>query len=188
MVKDAAAKEVGLYAEALKHGFDLAVKNQLLTINHIVEIQRLLGTKRCRNQKNTWNRPGKPSYWRSGLYAPQDYKTILHLMDNLLEYINQPALHDVEPLIKMAVIHYQFETIHPFYDGNGRTGRILNLLYLVMEDLLTLPILYLSRYIIRRRVIITGCCRMCGPLTMGALASLYVRCSEADISRNHCAY
>jgi Fic family protein len=82
---------------------------------------------------------------------PQNYQTILNLMDNLLEYINQPGLHEVDPLIKMAVIHYQFETIHPFYDGNGRTGRILNMLYLVMEDLLTLPILYLSRYIIRRK-------------------------------------
>jgi len=68
-----------------------------------------------------------------------------------MAYINNQEMHDVDPLIKMAVIHYQFETIHPFYDGNGRTGRIINLLYLVMEGLLTLPVLYLSRYIIRNK-------------------------------------
>jgi Fic family protein len=72
-------------------------------------------------------------------------------MDNLVEYINRPELHDADPLLKMAVIHFQFETIHPFYDGNGRTGRILNLLYLVQEGLLSSPVLYLSRYIIRNK-------------------------------------
>lgn len=65
--------------------------------------------------------------------------------------INDPELQDCDPLIKMAVIHYQFESIHPFYDGNGRTGRIINILYLVLEKLQTLPILYLSKYIIRHK-------------------------------------
>ena len=60
-------------------------------------------------------------------------------------------MSDADPLVKMAIIHHQFETIHPFYDGNGRTGRILNVLYLVKEDLLALPILYLSRYIIQHK-------------------------------------
>ncbi len=59
--------------------------------------------------------------------------------------------HDIDPLVRMAVGHYQFEAIHPFTDGNGRTGRILNSLYLIEEELLTLPILYLSRYIIKNR-------------------------------------
>ena len=151
VVKDAAAKEVGLYAEALKHGFDLAAKNQALTLNHIVEIQRLIEQNDAGIRKIPGTVLVNPATGEVVYTPPQDYKTILNLMDNLLEYINQPAMHDVDPLIKMAVIHYQFETIHPFYDGNGRTGRILNLLYLVMEDLLTLPILYLSRYIIRRK-------------------------------------
>jgi Fic family protein len=150
-VNDAAAKEVSLYVEALKHGFDLAARNQLLTINHIVEIQRLLE----QNDAGIRKIPGtvliNPATGAVVYTPPQDYQTIVNLMDNLLEYINQPAMHDVDPLIKMAVIHYQFETIHPFYDGNGRTGRILNLLFLVMENLLTVPILYLSRYIIRRK-------------------------------------
>ena len=61
--------------------------------------------------------------------------------------MNLPELHDVDPLIKMAIIHHQFESIHPFYDGNGRTGRIINILYLVYMGLLDIPVLYLSRYI-----------------------------------------
>ena len=68
-------------------------------------------------------------------------------MRNLEIFINDDELTDLDPLIKMAIIHHQFESIHPFYDGNGRTGRIINILYLVKEDLLHLPILYLSRYV-----------------------------------------
>lgn len=60
-------------------------------------------------------------------------------------------MHKVDPLLKMAIIHYQFETIHPFYDGNGRAGRIINILFLILENLLSLPILYLSRYIIQNK-------------------------------------
>lgn len=73
-------------------------------------------------------------------------------MDNLEAYINDCSLGDVDPLIKMAVIHHQFESIHPFYDGNGRTGRIISILYLVTNNLLDLPILYLSRYITYNKV------------------------------------
>jgi len=69
-------------------------------------------------------------------------------MTNLEQFINDDAMSDFDPLVKMAIIHYQFESIHPFYDGNGRTGRIINVLYLVLKNLLNLPILYLSRYII----------------------------------------
>jgi Fic family protein len=72
----------------------------------------------------------------------------MDLMANLQQFINDDTMSDFDPLVKMAIIHYQFESIHPFYDGNGRTGRIINVLYLVMKDLLNLPILYLSRYII----------------------------------------
>ena len=82
---------------------------------------------------------------------PQDYNTIQDLMTNLEQFINDEQLSDFDPLVKMAIIHYQFESIHPFYDGNGRTGRIINVLYLVMNDLLDLPILYLSRYIIENK-------------------------------------
>jgi len=72
-------------------------------------------------------------------------------MSNLADYINDSSLEDFDSLVKMAIIHYQFEATHPFYDGNGRTGRIINILYLVLEGLLDMPILYLSRYIIRNK-------------------------------------
>ena len=72
-------------------------------------------------------------------------------MKNLEDYINNDE-DMVDPLIKLAIIHYQFESIHPFYDGNGRTGRILNILYLVLKDLIDAPILYLSKYIIRNKI------------------------------------
>lgn len=72
-------------------------------------------------------------------------------MSNLERYINDDTLSDVDPLIKMAIIHHQFESIHPFYDGNGRTGRIINILYLVLKDLLDSPVLYLSQYIIETK-------------------------------------
>ena len=68
-------------------------------------------------------------------------------MTNLERYINDDDFHDIDHLLKLAIIHYQFESIHPFYDGNGRTGRIINILYLVIKKLLDSPILYLSRYI-----------------------------------------
>ena len=82
---------------------------------------------------------------------PQDYDSIVELMDNLVKYLNDDKLYDVDPLVKMAIFHHQFETIHPFYDGNGRTGRIINILYLVLSGLLDLPILYLSRFIIKNK-------------------------------------
>jgi Fic family protein len=72
-------------------------------------------------------------------------------MRDLERFINDDALFDADPLIKMALQHHQFESIHPFYDGNGRTGRILNMLYLVKQDLLEIPVLYLSRHIVRNK-------------------------------------
>jgi len=72
-------------------------------------------------------------------------------MANLEKFINDRSICDFDPLVKMSVIHYQFESIHPFYDGNGRTGRIINILYLINEKLQNLPILYLSKYIIKNK-------------------------------------
>ena len=68
-------------------------------------------------------------------------------MRNLEDFINDKSLSEIDPLIKLAIVHHQFESIHPFFDGNGRTGRIINILMLITNDLLDLPILYLSRYI-----------------------------------------
>lgn len=72
-------------------------------------------------------------------------------MKNLIEYLNDNKKDKTDPLLKMAMAHYQFEAIHPFNDGNGRTGRILNLLYLVNQGLITHPVLYLSKYIIEHK-------------------------------------
>lgn len=81
---------------------------------------------------------------------PQHIDDINRLMANLEKHINED-LDELDPLIRLAMIHYQFETIHPFYDGNGRTGRIINILYLTHKKLLDLPILYLSAYIIKNK-------------------------------------
>lgn len=72
-------------------------------------------------------------------------------MANLEKFINDAGISDYDPLIKMAIVHYQFESIHPFYDGNGRTGRIINILFLILQDLQNIPILYLSNYIIKNK-------------------------------------
>ncbi|SES06871.1 Fic/DOC family protein [Vreelandella subterranea] len=82
---------------------------------------------------------------------PQSAQEIEALMSNLVDYINDDELCDADPLVKMAIIHHQFESVHPFYDGNGRTGRIINMLYLVAKGLLDLPVLYLSRYLIQTK-------------------------------------
>ena len=78
---------------------------------------------------------------------PQDAANITKYMTRLEAFINDASLSDLDPLIKMAIIHHQFESIHPFPDGNGRIGRILNVLYLTQTGLLDIPILYLSRHI-----------------------------------------
>lgn len=149
MFVNASAKEVSKYADALIHGFELVRKNKILTENYILEIQKILE----QNDAGYRKLPGTSLInEKTGLVVytpPQDYDTIVKLMENLINYMNDGEVQDVDPLIKMAVIHFQFETIHPFYDGNGRTGRIINILYLVLTQLLNIPILYLSRYIIK---------------------------------------
>ncbi|MFB0908047.1 MAG: Fic family protein, partial [Spirosomataceae bacterium] len=77
---------------------------------------------------------------------PQDKAEIIDLLTNFINHFNQSD--DLSPLINLAILHYQFESIHPFYDGNGRAGRILNILYLILNNLIDIPILYLSSYII----------------------------------------
>ena len=150
-IKSLNAKEVQNYIAALKKGFQLISKNKILTNNDIIEIQSVLE----KNDAGFRKVPGtalKNVTTGEIIYTPpQDYKTIQELMANLELFINDESMSDFDALVKMAIIHYQFESIHPFYDGNGRTGRIINVLYLVMNDLLDLPILYLSRYIIENK-------------------------------------
>lgn len=150
-LQTAETKEVENYIEALQHGFGLVKKNRLLTANHILEIQRRLEKNDAGFRKLTGTTLVNDLTGETVYTPPQDHETVLRLMDNLIEYINKKDFHDADPLVKMAVIHFQFESIHPFYDGNGRTGRIINILYLVLENLLSIPILYLSRYIIANK-------------------------------------
>ena len=145
-----AAKEVLRYRQALRVGFEQVRATGLITTNHIVTLQAELE----RNSAGLRKLPGtalKDGAGRTVYTPPQDPAEIVALMGGLERFINDPGLFDADPLIKMALIHHQFESIHPFYDGNGRTGRILNVLYLVKEGLLDIPVLYLSSHIVRTK-------------------------------------
>ena len=140
------AKEVWHYSEALHAGYEALKKRNLLSRNDILDIQIVLQ----HNQAGYRKLPGTAlvnDRTKEIVYTPPDPHDIDSLMDNFLSYFNDSSIWNLDPLIKMAILHYQFESIHPFYDGNGRTGRILNVLYLVKEGLLDFPILYLSRFI-----------------------------------------
>jgi Fic family protein len=146
-----AAKEVHQYAAALKKGFELVKKYDLLTNNHILEIQQVVEQNRAGFRKLPGTKLMKDKTGEVVYTPTQDYDAIVTLMHNLETFINDDNMMDADPLVKMAIIHHQFESIHPFYDGNGRTGRIINILYLVLKGLLHLPVLYLSRYIIQHK-------------------------------------
>ena len=150
-VKSLEAKEVQNYISALKRGFFLISQKGLLTNSVILEIQQTIEKNRAGFRKL----PGtalKNSISGETIYTPpQDIAKIEELMSQLEKLVNDPDLSDYDPLVKMAIIHFQFESIHPFYDGNGRTGRIINILYLILNELLELPILYLSSYIIKNK-------------------------------------
>jgi len=145
-----ATKEVIAYAKGLRYGFEVVKNKNLLLNRDIIKIQEILEKNNAgfRTQMGTklLNNKGEVVYT-----PPQNYDDILNLMSNLEKFINDNSFYDLDPLVKMAIIHYQFESIHPFYDGNGRTGRIINILYLVLQGLLDYPILYLSRYIIKNK-------------------------------------
>lgn len=143
------AKEVRRYREALFIGFDAVNQHGLLTNNHILDIQTCLE----RNAAGFRRVPGTVLRNNAGdtVYAPPSPEHLPALMDDLEAFINDDSLFQADPLIKMALIHYQFESIHPFYDGNGRTGRIINVLYLVKNALLGIPVLYMSRHIVRTK-------------------------------------
>jgi Fic family protein len=146
----AAAKEVLRYRQALRVGFEQVQSTGLLTANNIIEVQAQL------EQNNAGFRklPGtalKDGQGQTVYTPPQDPAEIVSLMRDLERFINDASLFKADPIIKMALMHHQFETIHPFYDGNGRTGRILNVLYLVKEGLLDIPVLYLSNHIVRNK-------------------------------------
>lgn len=146
---NAAAKEVARYRQALNAGYLSVRERGLLTVNQILDIQALIETRRAglRKLPGTVLKDGADHT----VYTPPSPEYLPGLMTDLERFANDPATSALDPLIKMALIHHQFESIHPFYDGNGRTGRIINVLYLVKEKLLDSPVLYLSRAIVRSK-------------------------------------
>lgn len=146
----AASKEVARYRQALRVGYESVRRTGLLTNNDILQVQAEL------EQNNAGFRklPGtalKDGAGHTVYTPPQDPVQIVALMSDLERFVNDDTLFNADPLIKMALIHHQFESIHPFYDGNGRTGRIINVLYLVKHGLLDIPVLYMSRHIVRTK-------------------------------------
>jgi len=143
----AAVKEVYNYAAALKNGYEEVQKTELLTNNCILKIQARLEENNAGFRKICGTALKNEKTGEIIYTPPQNISQIEKLMTNLEKFINDENICDLDSLIKIAIIHHQFESIHPFYDGNGRTGRIINILYLVKQKLLHSPILYLSRYI-----------------------------------------
>ncbi len=148
---NASAKEVKNYVSALKAGYELVRKDSLLTSNFIIDIQAKLENHRSGFRVLAGTELKNEQTGETVYIPPQNSQDIIKLMSNLELFINDDHVYDADILVKMAIIHFQFESIHPFYDGNGRTGRIINVLYLVLKQLLDIPVLYLSRYIVRHK-------------------------------------
>ena len=146
-----AAKEVENYRAALRESYRQTRASGLIRVNDILQMQAIIEPDRAGIRKIPGTIIGNAETGEVVYTPPQHPDEIIELLDNLVTYINDDQLSELDPLIKMALIHHQFESIHPFYDGNGRSGRIINILYLVKNDLLDLPILYLSRYIVRTK-------------------------------------
>ncbi|MCU0316142.1 MAG: Fic family protein [Fimbriimonadaceae bacterium] len=146
---DPATKEVLRYQEALWHGFKHLQNGGRVTVELFLDVVNLIKQSSMTVRSHTGtkivnNRTGEVVY-----SPPEGQGLLLDLLQNLSDYWNQDD--GVDPLIKMAVMHYQFEAIHPFSDGNGRAGRVLNILLLCDKGLLDTPILYLSQFIIRNK-------------------------------------
>ena len=144
---DAETKKVMFYREALYAGWEKVKKQGFISINDIIAIQKILikndaGIRKTPGTALVNDKIGKIMY-----SPPDEPETLNKLLKNLTEYLNG----DENSLIKIGIIHYQFESIHPFYDGNGRTGRIINILYLLLKKYLEIPILYLSSFIIKNK-------------------------------------
>jgi len=144
----AAAKEVAGYRRALWAGFEAIRAAGILANRQILETHALLEGHEggFRKVPGTTLRDGAGRV----VYVPPSPERVPELMSDLERFVNDRD-SPIDPLIRMALIHHRFESIHPFYDGNGRTGRILNVLYLVHEGLLDLPVLYMSRHILRTK-------------------------------------
>lgn len=146
--KNPAAKEVISYKNALWHGLKQLESRPFITTNLCIDIMQRIKE----NTSDIRATPGTTLSNTNGdvIYTPPSGKEVIReKLSNFEKFINEDD--SLDPLIKMALMHYQFEAIHPFSDGNGRTGRILLLLYLKMEKLLDVPAIYLSEYIIQNK-------------------------------------
>ncbi len=146
-----AAKETARYAQALREGFATVKRTGILTNSQILEIQQILEQNRAGFRKLPGTELKNRETGEIVYTPPQHHQQIVELMSELERFMNEDGEDECDHLVKMALIHFQFESIHPFYDGNGRTGRIVNILYLVSKGLLKIPVLYLSRYIIQHK-------------------------------------
>lgn len=146
-----ASKEVLNYRQAMLRGYELVKENGFISANHIIEIHHIVEPEAGDLRKLPGTVIMNTKTGEVLHTPPQNYDEISEYLTNLEKYINMPELEDSDPILKMAVIHFQFESIHPFYDGNGRTGRMLNILFLTLTKKLNIPILYLSKYINQNR-------------------------------------
>jgi len=139
-----AAKEVENYVKSLLFFKDRLDENNLITVRTITHTQQIIkgNSAGVRTQTGTFL---KNEITQETVYIPPEPGQLPELLRDLERFIN--TKDELDPLIKMAIIHHQFESIHPFYDGNGRIGRIINIIYLIQQGLLDMPVLYLSRYI-----------------------------------------
>ncbi len=139
------AKEVLHYRDAMLHGLSIVRKKGFLSTNDFIDIQKIVEPNKFGIRKMPVTIQNSAT--KEVLFTPPEGEKLLRdLLQNIEQYINHNT-DNTDPLIKMAVFHYQFESIHPFLDGNGRVGRILMILYLVMSGLLDLPVLFLSGYV-----------------------------------------
>ena len=145
---DAATREALRYRTALYQGFR-QLRDRPLSSSTAIEVCSTLKNQTMDLRRLPGTVIGNQTTGAVIYTPPEGEQVIRDLLSNWERFVH--AEDDLDPLIKMAISHYQFEAIHPCYDGNGRTGRILNVLYLIEQGLLTLPILYLSRYIVQNK-------------------------------------
>jgi Fic family protein len=151
-----ASKEVLRYREALWKGYQLLKSNNQFSIEYFIDIfQEIVQTKddiRLEFNNTTIKQGGTGPNSGKVIYTPPKGKTLItDMLTNLIDFVNDDETYKIDPLIKLAIAHFQFEAIHPFRDGNGRTGRIFNIHILINKGLLDLPILFLSKYIIQHK-------------------------------------
>ena len=156
VILEGPAKEILHYREALWKGYKDIISKKILTIETVIDIYREV--KRTRDGIRPYQaeivikKRGWGSLVAETVYTPPRGKGVVErMMADLLEFMNDDVKYPIDTLLKMAMAHYQFEAIHPFRDGNGRTGRILCILYLIQKHLLDLPVIYLSAYILHTK-------------------------------------